>query len=89
MYRASGNRVRHRSARRHCCTGAGFFSVNTDNNSTGDSLYTRAGSFRQDNLGNLRNTGGFFLQGWPLDANGRLPGGRPANQGLPFPAGRP
>ncbi|MDP6816557.1 MAG: hypothetical protein QF449_00780 [Alphaproteobacteria bacterium] len=54
-----------------------------------DSLYTRAGSFRQDNLGNLRNTGGFFLQGWPLDANGRLPGGRPANQGLPFPAGRP
>ena len=48
--------------------------MNTANNSTGDSLYTRAGSFRQDNLGNLRNTGGFFLQGWPLDANGLLPG---------------
>ena len=48
--------------------------MNTANNSTGDSLYTRAGSFRQDNLGNLRNTGGFFLQGWPLDTNGLLPG---------------
>ena len=48
--------------------------MNTANNSTGDFLYTRAGSFRQDNLGNLRNTGGFFLQGWPLDANGLLPG---------------
>lgn len=55
-------------------TGAGFFSVNSVSASDGDSLYTRAGSFRQDNLGNLRNTGGFFLQGWPLDANGRLPG---------------
>ncbi len=37
-------------------------------------LFTRAGSFRQDSLGNFINTQGFFLQGWPLDRDGRLPG---------------
>lgn len=37
-------------------------------------LFTRAGSFRQDSLGNFVNTQGFFLQGWPLDRDGRLPG---------------
>ncbi|MFZ4124560.1 MAG: flagellar hook-basal body complex protein [Rickettsiales bacterium] len=37
-------------------------------------LFTRAGSFRQDSLGNFVNAQGFFLQGWPLDREGRLPG---------------
>ncbi len=55
-------------------TGAGFFVVNSSSSGANEPLYTRAGSFHQDNLGNLVNTSGFFLQGWPLDTNGLLPG---------------
>ncbi len=58
-------------------SGNGFFVVNerADSQATDASfLYTRAGSFRQDSLGNFVNAGGFFLQGWPLDREGRLPG---------------
>jgi flagellar hook protein FlgE len=36
-------------------------------------LYTRAGSFQADSSGNLVNTGGYYLQGWPLDETGNLP----------------
>ena len=58
-------------------TGQGFFVVNT--NSTGGTagvnLFTRAGSFRTDLNGNLFNTAGFYLQGWPTDSLGNvLPG---------------
>ena len=49
--------------------GAGFFVVNSRPDATGDQLYTRAGSFEQDFLGNLRNNAGFYLQGWALDAS--------------------
>ena len=35
-------------------------------------LYTRAGSFFQDNDGYLRNTSGYYLQGWPTDASGNV-----------------
>lgn len=55
-------------------SGAGFFVVRSDSTADGSVLYTRSGSFRQDNLGNFRNSSGFYLQGWPLDADGRLPG---------------
>lgn len=57
-------------------SGAGFFVVKSTASSTTTStpLYTRAGSFTQDALGNFVNTQGFFLQGWPLDREGRLPG---------------
>lgn len=60
-------------------SGAGFFVVRSSANPIqGDSsstpYYTRAGSFTQDSLGNFVNTQGFFLQGWPLDREGRLPG---------------
>lgn len=55
-------------------SGAGFFVVNAQSNGSGEPLYTRAGSFRQDELGNFVNTAGFYLQGWPLDREGRLPG---------------
>ncbi len=55
-------------------SGRGFFIVNTDSDSAGSVLYTRAGSFRQDSLGNFRNSAGYYLQGWPLDREGRLPG---------------
>ena len=54
--------------------GQGFFVVRTSTDGGGTTQFTRAGSFRPDSLGNLANTAGFFLQGWPLDANGRLPG---------------
>lgn len=55
-------------------SGDGFFVVKrspTDPNS--ETLYTRAGSFSEDQNGVLRNTAGFYLFGWPLDQNGALP----------------
>jgi flagellar hook protein FlgE len=55
-------------------SGAGFFTVNAQPNGSGQPLYTRAGSFRQDELGNFVNAQGYYLQGWPLDREGRLPG---------------
>jgi flagellar hook protein FlgE len=50
-------------------SGAGFFVVNTLADGTGEQVYTRAGSFAPDFLGNLRTPSGQFLQGWLLDAN--------------------
>lgn len=44
-------------------SGGGLFVVNTRADGTGDTLYTRAGSFTQDSNGNFRNAAGFFLQG--------------------------
>ncbi len=60
-------------------SGNGFFVVRSvaDGSIGGTAatpLYTRAGSFTPDALGNFVNTNGFFLQGWPLDRDGRLPG---------------
>ena len=52
----------------------GMFVVNTMPDGTGSTYYTRAGSFRADSLGNLRNAAGFYLMTWPLDSQGRLPG---------------
>ncbi len=52
--------------------GRGFFVVNTAADGSGDQLYTRAGSFQSDFLGNLRNAAGFYLQGWVLDNNGEI-----------------
>lgn len=52
--------------------GSGFFTVQ-DVSGTGV-LYTRAGSFRTDDSGNLVNEAGYTLMGWPLDSQGRLPG---------------
>jgi len=50
-------------------SGAGFFVVNSLGDGQGDQLYTRAGSFTPDFLGNLRTPSGQYLQGWLLDAN--------------------
>lgn len=55
-------------------SGDGFFVVNQQSDGSGQVLYTRAGSFTQDSTGNFRNAAGFFLQAWPLDREGRLPG---------------
>jgi flagellar hook protein FlgE len=54
--------------------GDGFFVVNEARRpTTGDEyLFTRAGSFAQDDEGYLRNTAGFYLQGWPTDASGNV-----------------
>jgi flagellar hook protein FlgE len=49
--------------------GGGFFVVNTDGDDPGEQLYTRAGSFSPDFLGNLRTPSGAYLQGWVLDAD--------------------
>jgi flagellar hook protein FlgE len=58
--------------------GTGFLVVNTSASGTGQDLVTRAGSFRPDDAGNLVNTGGYYLQGQPVDANGN-PIGAPAD----------
>lgn len=55
-------------------SGDGMFIVNEASDGTGDYLYTRAGSFRTDSLGNFVNSAGYLLYGWPLDSEGRLPG---------------
>lgn len=55
--------------------GDGFFVVNTNDdpiNNGGDYLLTRAGSFVEDEDGNLANSAGFFLQGWRTDSNGAI-----------------
>lgn len=56
-------------------SGQGFFVVNQNPiPSVGDQyLYTRAGSFQADAQGYLKNTAGYYLQGWPVNANGQLP----------------
>ncbi|MBN8827851.1 MAG: flagellar hook-basal body complex protein [Sphingobacteriia bacterium] len=55
-------------------SGKGMIVVNSRNDGTGDFLFTRAGSFRQDNLGNFVNAAGHTLMAWQLDNEGRIPG---------------
>jgi flagellar hook protein FlgE len=50
--------------------GAGFFVTRTGDTSNDSVAFTRAGSFRPDELGYLRNSAGLYLQGWRLDNNG-------------------
>jgi len=55
--------------------GQGFFVVTEkpENLEVTDSrLFTRAGAFRVDNLGYLKNTSGLYLQGWPVDSDGNI-----------------
>ncbi len=54
--------------------GSGLFVVSTTPVAAdGEYLFTRAGSFRPDENGDLVNTGGYYLQGWPLTTAGALP----------------
>lgn len=56
-------------------SGNGFFVVRgrSDNATVSDPyLYTRAGQFTPDDSGYLKNTAGYFLQGWPVDATGAV-----------------
>ena len=50
--------------------GSGFLVVNDAASSDGKYLATRAGSFRSDANGNLKNASGYFLQGVKLGADG-------------------
>jgi flagellar hook protein FlgE len=50
--------------------GAGFFVTRTGSGPNADVAYTRAGAFKPDLQGYLRNTSGHYLQGWRLDAQG-------------------
>jgi flagellar hook protein FlgE len=55
--------------------GQGFFvtTEKAEGLDAGDArLFTRAGAFRVDDLGYLRNTAGLYLQGWPVDAEGNV-----------------
>lgn len=53
-------------------SGEGMFVVNAvaDPTSSDPYLFTRAGAFEPDENGNLKNTAGFYLQGWATDASG-------------------
>lgn len=55
-------------------SGSGFFVVNEASNPTlsNEFLFTRAGSFYQDDEGFLRNTSGYYLQAWPTTADGSV-----------------
>jgi len=55
-------------------TGKGFFVTGTSSiPGQGESRFTRAGSFRTDAEGFLKNTSGDYLLGWPIDNLGNLP----------------
>ena len=62
-------------------SGKGFFVVNKAAVPTisNEYLYSRTGSFIQDDQGFLKNAGGYYLQGWPTDASGTV---QPANDSL-------
>jgi len=60
-------------------SGDGFFVVNelaTPTATQGSYLFTRAGQFTADQNGDLRNTAGLYLQGWPVDSSGNIPSNR-------------
>ena len=50
--------------------GAGFFVTRNGTGADSEVAFTRAGAFKPDLQGYLRNTSGFYLQGWRLDAQG-------------------
>jgi flagellar hook protein FlgE len=60
-------------------SGNGFFVVSNTPAAAGAStsqLYTRAGDFTPDANGDLQNSAGLYLMGWPLDASGNVPTNR-------------
>ena len=50
--------------------GQGFFVTRTGADANSDVAFTRAGSFKPDEAGYLRNAAGLYLFGWRLDADG-------------------
>jgi flagellar hook protein FlgE len=55
-------------------SGSGFFVVQQSptGSSSQETLYTRAGSFSEDENGYLRNANGFYLMGWEIGDDGEL-----------------
>jgi flagellar hook protein FlgE len=55
-------------------SGDGFFVVNgaPQPGASDPYLFSRAGSFYTDDLGFLKNTGGYYLQGWPTNRQGEI-----------------
>lgn len=56
-------------------SGNGFFVVrgrSDDATARDPFFYTRAGQFTPDSDGYLKNTAGYFLQGWPVDSTGNV-----------------
>ncbi|RCK36434.1 MULTISPECIES: flagellar hook protein FlgE [Thalassospira] len=55
-------------------SGDGFFVVRDTNTPGSDNeiFFTRAGDFKPDDDGYLRNTAGYYVQGWATDRNGGL-----------------
>src|ERR1700761_8749079 len=54
-------------------SGNGFFVVATNPTATAAQEYTRAGSFKPDNNGDLVNAAGLYLLGYQLDSAGNVP----------------
>jgi len=50
--------------------GGGFFVTRTAADGTGEVAFTRAGNFRPDEEGYMRNAAGQYLYGWRLDTQG-------------------
>jgi flagellar hook protein FlgE len=64
-------------------SGSGMFVVRntaepTANGPEERTYFTRAGSFVPDSNGFLRNTAGYYLQGWPLNSDASYANGAPA-----------
>ncbi len=56
-------------------SGNGFFVVRARSNdatSRDPYFYTRAGQFTPDANGYLKNSAGYFLEGWPVDSQGQV-----------------
>jgi flagellar hook protein FlgE len=56
-------------------SGTGFFVVRGRGDDATDSdpyFYTRAGQFTPDSSGYLKNSSGYFLQGWPVNSQGNV-----------------
>ncbi|AJD50874.1 flagellar hook protein FlgE [Thalassospira xiamenensis M-5 = DSM 17429] len=62
------------SATSAAISGDGFFVVRdtATPNANDEVFFTRAGDFRPDDDGYLKNTAGFFVQGWATDRDGNL-----------------
>jgi flagellar hook protein FlgE len=57
-------------------SGNGFFLVCENPANPASFLYTRAGAFAPDADGFLRNSAGYYLEGWTLNPDGTLPANR-------------
>ncbi len=71
----SGQLQRTTSATDLGISGQGFFvtTEKAEGLDSGDTrLFTRAGAFRVDNFGYLKNTAGLYLQGWPVESDGNV-----------------